>query len=342
MRTWIVGVGGVGAIVAGRLAGTLPDLLLIDEWADHVSAIETRGLTVDYPDSTVDTGPLRAIPPEAIAAELERPDVVLLCLKSYDTERASQLLLPLLKPSSVVVSLQNGMNVPAIVRHVGAERTVGASVLFDGELTTPGRARQARVKPLILGEATGAARPRTQVLAELLRPVAPVEVTSAIRDVLWTKLVNNTCNGLAAVTGLGLGRILEQPSYMEIWVGLAAEAIRVAQTAGIGLIPEQTYGGPPDAYLASPTSATGKALRAGLAREFAPYPELKSTMLQDLEKGLRTEIDHLSGYVANQGERMSIDTPLNRRMVELVHRAEAGWRLGKQDDLDDILRRGDG
>lgn len=326
LKIWIMGAGGVGAIVGGRLVSSIPDILFIDGWIEHVAALQNRGLRIDYPDKAVETGPLRAVHTDGLSGISERPDIVLLCLKSYDTDAAAGQLELLLGPESIVVSLQNGVNIDAIAGHIGVENTVGASVLFDGELLAPGLARQARIKPLILGEAAGPVRGRTRSLADLLQPVAPIRLTSDIRNVLWSKLVNNTCNGLAAVTGLGLGRILERPELMELWIGLAAEAIRVARAADIIVIADQTYGAPPDAYLADPGSSAGLGLRSGLRREFAPYPELKSTMLQDIEKGRRTEIDDLSGHVVRSGRKVGIGTPLNEGMVRLVHLLEAGQR----------------
>jgi 2-dehydropantoate 2-reductase len=186
-------------VIAGRLRAD-PPCRLIDAWPDHVEAIRSGGLEVEYADETV-----RVALPAYHATELdeigERPDIVLLAVKSNFTAESVERLLPHLADESIVVSLQNGINEDAISSLIGRRRTIGAAVAFGGELLGPGRARVGG-DGLTVGELDGSLTPRVKSLAALLQPCARVAATENIWGYLWTKLVINTqLNAICAVTG---------------------------------------------------------------------------------------------------------------------------------------------
>jgi len=179
VRIWIAGAGGIGCVLGGRLLEhATADVTFVDTWAEHVDAMNERGLTVDYPGETrhftVNAFHLTAL------ERAPRPDVVLLCVKSYQTAEVVRAVAPFLSAGAYVVSLQNAINEDAIAEIVGSERTVGAIVLFDGALIGPAHASQIRTKPLVIGELNGSVTARLETLSSLLRSSVPIVLSTNI------------------------------------------------------------------------------------------------------------------------------------------------------------------
>jgi 2-dehydropantoate 2-reductase len=241
-------------------------------------------------------------------------DAVLLSVKSYDTEETLDRLLPMLPAGVPVVSLQNGLNEVAIAEAVGADRTVGAVVMFDGVLVAPGHVRTRRPEaPLTIG-AWGSAD--VSRLAATLGQAVPTVVSDDIRADLWGKLVVNCMlNAPAAAAGLGLRDLVHADAGPTACAEVAREAVTVASRCGIAVPPESLYGVDPIAH--------PEEFAQTVVRTFADS-ELRPSMLTDVERGRRTEIDALNGVVVAEGRRLGVDTPWNTHFREVVTRIEHG------------------
>jgi 2-dehydropantoate 2-reductase len=318
-ETWIVGAGGIGSAVAGRLAAAEP-LLVVDTWAEHVDTIARAGLCVRYPAGTVTVHPEAITLDDLVAHPRRGPAVVLLAVKSDATRATATALLPMLRPDTVVVSLQNGLNEPTIADVVGAVRTIGAVVRIDGALLGPGQA--SRTKPdgdLVLGQWPSGAGPAVYAVARRLRAGGvPVTVAENITGELWSKLIRNAAlNALSAVSGLGLGTIALDDDLREVAVDIALEGVRVARALGIELDPAILWG----ADLSRAAEGDPGAVQAahdGFRRAYEPYPNLKTSMLQDFEKGRGLEVDQLNGEIIAAAASVGVATPANSRIVALV------------------------
>jgi 2-dehydropantoate 2-reductase len=268
----------------------------------------------------------------------ECPDVVLLAVKSYETADACRAILPYLTDHTSIVSLQNGLNEETIAAVVGQERTVGAICLFDAALLEPGHACQRRPGgKLVIGELTGNLTPRLHELASDLRVSMSVETTANIWGHLWSKLIRNVMiNAVAAATGMGLGEMERNAVCRRFCVALGAEAIRVALAERIDLVTDDLYGHPPENYLDSPDSDSFRSVEESFARAYQSQPSHPS-MLQDVLKGRRTEIEHINGYVVKRGRDLGIATPLNSEIVRLVQEIEAGRRTPDRGIVEERL-----
>ena len=131
----VVGAGAIGGTVGARLARRGHDVVFADVDSEHVAAMNDHGLSVEGPVEEF-TVAARAVRPQDLPDGLGR---VLLAVKAHDTESAVANIAPRLAPDGFVVSLQNGLNEPAIAEAVGAERTVGAFVNFGADYLGPGR-----------------------------------------------------------------------------------------------------------------------------------------------------------------------------------------------------------
>lgn len=289
--------------------------------------MKASGLVVDYPDGQVHVEPVRAWHLSEMGLIGDAPEAVLLAVKSYQTAEVVTAVAPYLTATSPIVSLQNCINEDTIASIVGPTRTIGAMVRFDGALLGPGRGSATRKeRRLVIGELDGRITPRLREIGGVLSHSVHTDLSDDIWRELWSKLVRNTCvNAVAVISGFGMGQIATDPIARRLAIALGMETVRVALRLGISLDPTE-LDGPPEAYLQPLGSPEADLLEEHLRAMFEPYPEVKASMLQDVEKGRPTEIDYMNGYVVKKGSELGIPTPLNAEIVRLVKEVESGKR----------------
>jgi 2-dehydropantoate 2-reductase len=323
MRYWVVGAGGIGCTMGARLSRS-QDVLFVDTWQDHVDAINRGGLSVEYPDETVHVS-VPAVLLGSLDASTTPPDAVLLCVKSYDTEKIMRSILPYLGQDSFVVSLQNCINEEKIAELIGRERTIGAMVRFDGMLLGPGRASATRrERRLAIGELDGRASARTDVLCAELSASVQTDFSANIWGELWAKLVRNTeFNALSVIGRFGMGELVSNPTARRTALAAGMETAAVAMKLGIRL-DEAELDGPASAYSCALGSPEANSLEEVMLGKFGPYPKVRASMLQDIEKGRPTEIDFMNGFAADKGAELGVPTPINRGLTDTVRSIESG------------------
>jgi len=347
-RCLVAGAGAIGSIIAGYLRRSGASVTVADGWFQNVLAIRRLGLRVQSPEET-----FRVEVPALNLDELEGAapfDIVFLAVKSYDTEPMARLVSPYLAPGGFIVSTQNGINETRIAAIVGADRTVGCVVHMNGGLFEPGvvtRYSSPGWGTFHVGELDGRLTPRLTALAALLAAIGRTEVTTNIHGELWGKLaLNCMTNGLAGISGLTSPKLWMEPETAALVVRLAAETAAVASAVGVDMAPVHPTGAPrgldPDLLArvgagdpVAMTDAAGLLHAAGAAR--AGGRENKASMLQDVLKHRRTEIDYLNGHVVAQGRRGEIKTPANAAVVTMVKEIEAGAREPGDDGWRAIL-----
>lgn len=318
-RIGIVGAGAIGCVVGGLLVKAGEDVTLIDQWPEHVDAIRRRGLRLGGTcgDHTVSITALHLHEAQSIG---EPFDVVFVAVKSYDTEWATRLAVAYLKPDGVVVDFQNGINDTRVAAIAGAHRTLGCVILIGAGLYEPGvalRTDSAR-GGFKIGELDGRDTERARDLARTMSAVADTKVTTNLMGERWSKLaLNCMLNPIAGLTGLGTAECRTEPGPRRLAVHLGAEVIRVGR--GCGFEVEPTFGIPAQRFL---DAAEGRGLaevEAGISRDATTRAGGRPSMLQDVMRRRRTEIDHLNGYVTSEGRRVGVKTPFNDTVVDLYH-----------------------
>jgi 2-dehydropantoate 2-reductase len=243
-------------------------------------------------------------------------DLVLLAVKSYDTDWATMLASGYLASDGAVVTLQNGINDHRVAAIVGLERAVGCVTLIGVAMDEPGAAMKTDRDPtgFKIGE-HGPASERTQQIANILGDVAGAVVTDNLWGERWSKLaLNCMVNPLAALSGFGAAEVRLDPHCEELGVHLGAEAMLVGRTSGHEA--ESVFGMPPQQLL---DAAGGDGLQEAMAQIAAGAAARGNgwpSMLQDVKKRRRTEVDYLNGYVAQEGRRLNVPTPFNDAVVE--------------------------
>jgi 2-dehydropantoate 2-reductase len=342
-RILIVGAGAIGGTMAGYLARAGREIHVADHWFHHVETIRTHGLRVEAPDERFSVR-LPALHIDQLDRLPGPVDVLVIATKAYDTEWVYRLAVPYLASDGVVLSAQNGMVEELLPRYADMRAVVGCSVIFAGECMEPGlviRRSPASWPVLAMGELDGRPSRRIDQLTDLLAPVGEVQATSAILGKLWAKLVVNAMsNGTAALTSATSGMVWGDEAFAPVTVALAAETAMVASARGVQM--EPVFGRLPaevlvQAYEGDETAAAVASARfSEVAAERGAERDNKPSMLQDIVKGRRTEIDYLNGYVAARAAEAGIAVPLNERLAELVREVDRGERTCEPRNLQHL------
>ncbi len=321
----VLGAGAIGSTIGAYLTRAGRDVTLIDPWAAHGEEMRRSGLKVSAQDEEF-TVKVKAVHLGDVCALRERFDAVFLAVKSYDSVWAAQLIEPHLAPGGVLVSAQNGINEDWLAPVIGYSRTLGCVVTVGAGLYEPAHVLRTSVpgRPsFAVGELNGMLTPRVQELVELLAPVGPTRATANLWGERWAKLtVNSMGNALAGITGLSSAELRANPEVCAITVRIAAEAVRVAGALGVQV--EPLGGIPPQAYLDAARGVGLEALRSTWVERGRLLGSGRPSLLQDVMKGRRTEVDYLNGYVVRKGKEVAVPTPMNAAVVEVTRRLEAG------------------
>jgi 2-dehydropantoate 2-reductase len=311
--TVVVGAGAVGSFFGAMLARAGHRVTLVGR-AAHVQAIATHGLQLHR------DGGVQAVPMAATTAleAVRDADLVLVCVKSTDTDATARQIAPLLAAHALVLSLQNGVdNAATIARHV-KQSVVPTVVYVATAMPQPGVVQHFGRGDLVIGPLDAAAA-QDMVLQQRLRDVVelfatagvPVRISPDVMAELWSKLmVNCAYNAISALAQMPYGRMAAQPAVREVQRAVVREVVAVAQADGQQL-------------------SLDEALEA-MERIAIAMPAQLSSTAQDLARGKPTEIDHLNGHVARRGAELGIATPVNQALHALVKLAEAARRASPQ------------
>ncbi|MDP2948798.1 MAG: 2-dehydropantoate 2-reductase [Chloroflexota bacterium] len=332
----VLGAGAIGGTIGAYLTREGSDVTLIDQWAAHVEKIRSSGLKLTDLEKEFTVKP-RALHLSDVSSLREQFDIVFLSVKSYDTRWATMLIEPFLKPDGFVLPAQNALNDEAVAGIVGAERTVGCVVTISAGVYEPGHV--IRTDPLTahafsVGELSGSVTPRAREVADMLKAIGPSEVTTNIRGVRWAKMVTNCmANALSGIMGPQATSLSSDQRRAAglIRATIGGEVVRVAQKLGIEVEP---ISGIPARDFADATSGnTVRQLEAKLdaatgERRLSPEQVKhlgapgRPSLLQDVMKGRRTEVDYLNGYVVARGAELGVPTPMNRTILDLMQKVE--------------------
>lgn len=294
MSIAVVGAGAVGCYYGGMLARAGHRVTLVGR-EPHVSAMNRTGLLLDTQTFQARVAVQASTAPDAMA----NARLVLVCVKSPDTEAAGRAMAPFLAEGAVVLSLQNGVDNAQRLSAVLGREVLPAVVYVATAMAGPGHVRHHGRGELVIGPGAHSAA----LVALLAQAGVPVQVSDNVAGTLWAKLiVNCACNAVSAIAQQPYGVLARQASVLAVMRDAVDECVAVAQASGIVV--------QGDAW----------AMVQGILETM---PAQTSSTAQDLARGRRTEIAHLNGYVVQQGGRLGIRTPVNQTLLALVTLLEA-------------------
>ncbi|MCF3943141.1 ketopantoate reductase family protein [Oceanobacillus alkalisoli] len=322
MKIAIMGAGSLGTIIGAYLSKRNELVELIDVNQAHVDVLNQSGATIT--GTINETIAVKAITPDKMEGHYDL--VLLLTKQMYNTEVLENLE-PHLDEDSIVLSLQNGVPEDSLATVLGRKRIVGGSVEFGAtwvepgvsELTTAAEAFQANA--FQIGELDGTTTERIQQIKGILDGVGNTTISANLIGTKWAKLlVNVAMSGMSAVLGCAYGDVLKNEIAVMSAVMLADETIKVGTASGVEF--DELAGFNLNIFNIATDKANLPQAIGFTKKAFAPQALLKASMLQDLEKKQKTEIDYINGFVSAKGKEVNISTPFNDLLVRLVKKAE--------------------
>ena len=304
MKIGIIGPGAMGCLFAVFLKEAGEEVWLIDHNSARAARIAKTGIRVESISGA------RQVKVNVIVSAKEAGvcELILICVKSYDTEKAIRENLSLIGDSSYVLTLQNGLGNMEIISAAAGEEKIfggttsqGATLLGDGYIRHAGRGETA------IGAAnaeTNASNPKLKKIREIFEKAGfETKVVDNVHNFIWSKLIINVgINALTAITRLKNGRLVEISHTKKIMAQAVSEAVAAARRRGIVL----SYADPLEKVKAVCRATTGNT----------------SSMLQDVLKGKKTEIDFINGAIVKEAKKLGIDVPVNILLTELVKAIE--------------------
>jgi 2-dehydropantoate 2-reductase len=304
-RVAVVGAGAVGCFFGAKLAKAGAAVTLIGR-APAMQAIADHGLEIIGQDYS-ETVRLQTSTELSAAADC---DLILLCVKTTDTDSTVKALASHLKPDTAILSLQNGVdNVERIFEARGL-RAIPAAVYVAVEMNAPGKLLHRGRGDLAIGAFPFQAptdESADRITASALQNIAawfeasgvPCTVSDNVMGVLWAKfIVNCAVNAISALTQAPYGRMLEQPDIKTLISALVRETVAVAHAHGVQLKENDHEG------------VVFQVMKA-MSAQF-------SSTAQDLARGKPTEIDALNGYVSKIAKLHGLEAPLNAWLTAMV------------------------
>ncbi len=300
MNLAIIGAGAVGSLLAGYLS-PLADVLVVSRRA--APKVQQQKITLRHQDGTETTVVVRVLRDASQVAGWA--DLALVCVKTFDTPYAAQVATTVLKSDGVALTLQNGLgNVEKLAAVLGENRALPGVSTNGATLLATRTVYHSGVGQIHLATWRAVAGPVRVAQQLFARAGLGCEVTENLEAVLWGKLIINVgINALTAVLGVRNGFLVDVESAQAVLSAAVAEGVAVAQARGVSL----PYANP-----------VARVLQVAEATR-----ETRSSMLSDIVRGSRTEIEAINGAIVRLGQELGVSTPVNRTLVQLVQALEA-------------------
>ena len=333
MRTAIYGAGSLGTVMGAFLTQNGVEIDLINRNRAHTAALKANGAHVT---GTVDmTVPVSALLPEEMTG---RYDIIFLMTKQLNNRETVTFLKDFLAEDGLIVTLQNGIPEDGIAEIIGADRTVGCTVEWGATMTAPGESCLTSAPDSLsfhMGGMPGLPAGSLESVRSVLEKMCPVEIESNLPGARWSKLlINATFSGLGTVMGGTFGAVTGDPQARELAIRCMKEVIDVGRAAGVTFAPVQGKDIVSLFYWSNPVKKAAAKLILPVAMK--KHAAIEPSMLQDLKKGKPCEVDAINGVVCRRGKEAGIPTPVNDRIVSLIHEIQDGKRKPSRENLKDF------
>lgn len=304
MKIVIVGTGAMGCLFGAFLSKSKEELWLLSKNGDTAAKIDASGISLNGISGNWQA----KVKTTANIRDIEKCDLIIICVKSFHTKQAVEQLKPLLGPNTKILTLQNGLgNIEIISEIAGEDRVIAGVTNEAATLIDTGKIRHAGRGETIIGSINGKTPVEMRAIRELFNKVGlETKMSRDIKGLIWSKLIINAgINALSAVTRLPNGKLIEYEGTKRILRDTVTEATRIAKKKRIKLIFDD-----PLAKVEAVCEDTGDNL---------------SSMLQDVLKKKRTEIDFINGVIVRFGQELGISVPTNKLLLDLIKTIESSY-----------------
>jgi 2-dehydropantoate 2-reductase len=321
MQVLIVGIGALGGTIAARaIRAGLPVRLAVRN-ADTAEAMRRSGLRVSGIG-----GEVKAAAIEVAAVEDygngDQFDLIVLATKAQDALEVAPHVVNLLAPEGVLLPIQNGGVARVLADRLGEDKILGGFSNLGATMVEPGVYEQKNAGHLLIGELAGGVSERVERVARALGPAIEVKVSSNLTGAIWSKLlINCSVTTLGALCSQTMRQYMETEAGQRLFRRTYEEALSVALAIGTRLERLAVDPIPPGWPT---TRAAEEHYESWVEAIIAFYGDVKPSMLQDFERGRKTEVDFINGYVATLGHASGVPVHMNATITDLVHRIEGG------------------
>lgn len=304
MKIVIVGPGAIGCLFAAYLAKSKEEVWLLDKDKERAAKINEYGISVEDSGACWHSKPKTTANPKDIG----QADLILICVKSFHTKIAIEQISPLIGKETKILTLQNGIGNIEIISELAGDEKVMAGVTNEGAtLIDIGKIRHAGRGETIIGSVDGKTPVQMRSIREIFNQVGlECKMSRDIKSLLWSKLIINVgINALSAITRLPNGKLIEHEGTKRILRDAVTEAARIAKRKRIKLIFDDPL-------------AKVEAVCEGTQNNY-------SSMLQDILRKKRTEIDFINGVIVRLACELGIDVPTNKFLLDIVKTIESSY-----------------
>lgn len=289
MKILVLGSGGVGAYYGAKLVQAGQDVHFVTR-GKNLEAFLHRGIQVksfqgDFSVSTVSAS--EAIPDESF-------DLVILAVKSYDTERLIPQMQAVMQKSKTLLSLQNGVeNEEMLRRAFGEEKVIGGICYIGSELKSPGQVEHLAKGGIACGEFSGILSDRVKEIQHTFESSGiECKLSNDIDKLLWTKFLWNVgFNPLCTLLQTHVSPLLTRPDLRNLVISAMSEAVQVGQKCGVKI--------------------TEKEIQMNMSVSDRELHDVRPSMLQDFEKGKKLEHETFCGYLVRKSNDLGLLLPIN-------------------------------
>ena len=321
MKIAIYGAGSLGTILGAYISRAGVSIDLINRNQSHVEALQTSGAKVT---GTVDfIQKVNAYTPAQMSGLY---DIIFLMTKQQNNPQTMDFLKDYLAPDGVLVTFQNGLPEVGIAKVIGEERVLGCTVAWGATMISPGVCELTSAPDALsfsLGAVSQNRSKHFDTVKKLLEHMGTVEIEENFIGTRWSKLlINAAFSGMSAVLGCTFGEAAGPRDSRRIVQKLIKECIDVCRVGGIRIEPVQ---GKDIVKLLDYSNPLKKAISFFIIPiAIRKHARLRASMLQDIEKGKITEVDAINGAVSEYGRIVGFPTPMNDKVVEIIHKIEQG------------------
>ena len=330
MRVAIYGAGSLGTILGAFISKAGVEIELINRNKAHIEALQTKGAQVTGTMEFCQT--VMAYTPDQMSGQY---DIIFLMTKQQYNAEVVETLKGYLAADGVLVTFQNGLPEMQIAEILGEDRVLGCTVAWGATMKEPGVCELTSSPDALsfgLGAISAKRNRHFDKVKELLEHMGTVEVEENFIGTRWSKLlINAAFSGMSAVLGCTFGEAAQPRESRRIVQALIKECIDVCAAGGIRIEPVQ---GKDIVKLLDYSNPFKKAFSYFIIPiAIRKHARLKASMLQDIEKGKLTEVDAINGAVSAYGRKVGCPTPMNDKVVKIIHDIEQGKLSPSMDNL---------
>ena len=301
-----MGSGGMGGFLGAKLAAAGHEVIFIAR-GKHLEAINTVGLKLLSPEGDIHIHPATACED---TPDVEPVDLILFCVKLYDTAQAARACLPLMHDTTFILTLQNGVeSLDLISQIVGPDKTIGGAIYVSANISSPGViTHSGGTNTIRFAERDNQQSPRTDILEQIFDQAGLIGVREDnLQTMLWTKFILLCANaGLGSLTNSGAVTMCADPDTKEMLIAAMDEVYRVAKAKGV-ILPENTV-----------QDVLQLILSVGQKKD------LIASQCLDLRSGNRLELEWIQGTLHRLGKKYGIPTPINSTAYVALKRFSGG------------------